>query len=115
MKHQNADVLSRFPQPSTRDNTGARLDVEGLPDSFVAAMAAIGSKRRGSSIDEFCPKASDLLGKGTYFDANYYANAAMDPTYTHSEMGGEEVACPVDAVRVAMSSVILNAKDTLRK
>ena len=30
IKHQNADVLSRFPQASTSDITGARLDVEHL-------------------------------------------------------------------------------------
>jgi hypothetical protein len=36
-KHQNADVLSRFPCKSTADYTGARLDVERIAAAIKAA------------------------------------------------------------------------------
>jgi hypothetical protein len=39
VKHQNADVLSRYPLASTVDNTGARLDLEIAASSTVTALA----------------------------------------------------------------------------
>jgi site-specific DNA-cytosine methylase len=37
VKHQNADVLSRFPCKSTADHTGARMDVENIAASIRRA------------------------------------------------------------------------------
>ena len=37
--HQNADALSRYPQPSSRDDTGARMDHDEDPSQLVATVA----------------------------------------------------------------------------
>jgi hypothetical protein len=57
VKHNNADTLSRFPQASSEDITGARLDVEKI----MLAVPATGSDRplqeryAGRSHDHTCP------------------------------------------------------------
>jgi hypothetical protein len=57
VKHNNADTLSRFPQASSEDTTGARLDVEKV----MLAVPATGSDRplqeryAGRSHDRTCP------------------------------------------------------------
>jgi len=40
IKHQNADVLSRFPQPSSKDKTGARLDATTSEAAITVAAVS---------------------------------------------------------------------------
>ena len=63
-KHQNADVLSRFPRASTEDITGARMDVEGL----VAAITKVGVENGWLCPDHGldCPGRRFLAPDGKY-------------------------------------------------
>ncbi|GLC55390.1 hypothetical protein PLESTB_000982200 [Pleodorina starrii] len=75
LKHQNADVLSRYPSPSDADNTGARLDEEEPPSLARTQALLTHSKAQGlvfrtalashrpvaSFSDDFCPSPDVLL------------------------------------------------------
>ena len=88
LQHQNADALSRFPDPHTRDgSTGTQLDPEehiesgerpGLCLAMRAAPAAVHSAEQRDSIDAFCPSFGALLGAGSaHPDPVYYAHQVM--------------------------------------
>jgi hypothetical protein len=99
-KHQNADVLSRFPDPHTNDTeTGTQLDPDvttamvrrpGLCLACVSAQSlgvpaqavtAASHKQDLSFFDEFCPSFSSLLGPQSSFpDPAYYAYQVMQPS-----------------------------------
>jgi RNase H-like domain found in reverse transcriptase/Reverse transcriptase (RNA-dependent DNA polymerase)/Integrase zinc binding domain/PHD-finger/Integrase core domain/C-5 cytosine-specific DNA methylase len=93
VKHQNADVLSRFPAEHTHDSTGAQLDPElpaqtgsagsspSSPATCLAAMArrcCVLTPSKADPIDGFCPSFHDLLGTGAaHPDPVYYASHVM--------------------------------------
>jgi len=62
VKHVNADVLSRFPAPSSEDHSGARFD-----EDVARVVAAIFARRepiRVLAIDEIAPRFADLFRPG---------------------------------------------------
>jgi transposase InsO family protein len=102
VKHANADVLSRFPQPHTFDDSGAQLDadlaaqcdtytpfvnkrwVETPCNGISAYLNNPGpSKQRArrshrSNIDTFCPKFDDVFDQGNvHIDEFHYADGIM--------------------------------------
>jgi hypothetical protein len=84
VKHNNADVLSRFPIQNDRDVSGARFDVD---EGKVATMlktrpVAKLDPLRPSLIDSFAPRFKDIFHKGNpHIDENHYMDAVMrDPT-----------------------------------
>jgi transposase InsO family protein len=80
VKHQNADVLSRFPKPSDEDRSGARLDPVVLAMSCNPAQCFAGIPQR--AIDTYAPRFSDLFHRNVpHVGGHYYMDAAMrDPT-----------------------------------
>ena len=48
LKHQNADVPSRYPLANTDDPTGARLDHDPVPSSAIASFSACFASMGGS-------------------------------------------------------------------
>jgi hypothetical protein len=67
VKHNNADVLSRFPQKSEIDQSGARLDHEVIMMSVQ------------KHIDDFCPRFRDLMDVGSvYVDRDTYSLPPQD-------------------------------------
>ena len=100
IKHQNADVLSRFPQLSEHDPTGAQLDVFEHPHIAVAMMG-VSVPLLVSGIDDFCPSFDSLLGPGyAHHDPVYYSYQVMgqsgnlaDPQPGEElELGGDRAA-----------------------
>ena len=102
VKHANADVLSRFPQPQTFDDSGAQLDADiAAPcDSYTPFVAkrwvetpcngisahlnntgptALQQQRiNHSNIDTFCPKFKDVFDQGNaHVDEFHYADGVM--------------------------------------
>jgi hypothetical protein len=102
IKHANADVLSRFPQPHTHDNSIAHLDTEiaapcdtytpfiskrwvETPCNGVSAymnnQGPIPQRTRPSArsnVDTFCPKFDDVFDQcNTHIDEFHYADDVM--------------------------------------
>ena len=125
IKHQNADVLSRFPQARTTDDTGAQLDVE-YPEPEVVAVADSSSLSKTSAmcpccgqrvlqpestmasipthdrstvrpgIDTFAPKFKDLFHRGNaYVDAAHYMDAAMRGEPPDGEFPEDQVVAAI--------------------
>ena len=86
VKHNNADVLSRFPMSPSRDVSGARFDED------VKVLAAAKRKPRDlrpcavppkpSIMDSYAPRFGDIFHKGNvHIDEHHYMDAIMlDPT-----------------------------------
>jgi transposase InsO family protein len=116
--HNNADVLSRFPQASSVDNTGARLDVEACLTAFPATPAEVrlAAKLKGSSIDSFCPKFTDLLkADNAYPDPAYYANRVMQNKGVDDD--GDELGERDDGsqqVRTVLAAALSDARDAIK-
>jgi hypothetical protein len=82
VKHQNADVLSRFPRTSDEDRSGARLDPVVLAMSLNPARCYAGAPHR--DIDTYAPRFSDLFHRGvTHVEGHYYMEAAMRDPWVH--------------------------------
>ena len=92
LKHNNADTLSRFPQPSSEDNTGARLDHD------VMLMTI------HRHIDDFCPRFGDLLNSGhAYLDRDNYT------------IPQQERETLFDSLAPVVTEVVKDAKDRIRQ
>ena len=122
-RNQNADVLSRFPQASSQDWSGARLDFEPSEpppsESLVAVVNKFAAKgqKKGSTIDDFCPKASDLLGRCVHWDVHHYADAAMKGKEEEEEPGDPDDDWTIPAAYAvnAIKDVAVGAKAELRQ
>jgi transposase InsO family protein len=81
VKHTNADVLSRFPMQTVKDNSGARFDGDEERVTLLMARAAAAA-RKPPPIDSFAPRFCDLFSKGvTHVDENTYMQSVLrDPT-----------------------------------
>ena len=94
IKHTNADVLSRFPQASDRDTSGARLD--GNLARIVAVMTARSPLRCELAIDDFAPRFRDLFHHGVNFVSEHtYMDPLMKgegPFHDNSSEVAEQVA-----------------------
>ena len=122
LKHQNADVLSRFPQITQHDPSGAQLD-QGGPPLAVVAMKVADVTPRGSCIDDFCPTFTSLLGPGyAYHDPAYYSHQVMGQQSNagpqpDEELGGErpiEQAACLQHVAEQCVLVLSAVKDRIR-
>ena len=125
-KHQNADVLSRFPQPTTYDPTGACLDPElpavWSPAAHLAAVAKpLGMERAvqqavheslstaapvSAFMDCYAPSASEVLqgNMGTLADA-----AIPEP-----DQNSEAAAVEQQELRQRAASWVNNADSALQ-
>ena len=112
LKHQNADALSRFPDPQTEDHeTGTQLDPEVVavlrrPGLCLAIRAGDAGSAAGSPahadvpgvlpqdgdfIDAFCPSFTSLIGPGSVFpDPVYYSYQVMHQSSDCSHADQEE-------------------------
>jgi hypothetical protein len=96
VKHANADVLSRFPQPPTSDNTGTQLDAEvaaycGVWTPYPADRKMRGDCRppsptprpkAGVTIDTLAPKFDDVFHHGSiHVDEQHYADGLMQSDF----------------------------------
>jgi hypothetical protein len=99
VKHTNADVLSRFPQPRTTDSTGAQLDADvaaycGVWTPYPAARKvnegchkkptpSLG--RPAVTIDTIAPKFDEVFDKGSiHVDQFHYADGLLQQDYAQN-------------------------------
>jgi hypothetical protein len=96
VKHANADVLSRFPQSPTSDNTGTQLDAEvaaycGVWTPYPADRKMRGDckppappprPKAGVTIDTLAPKFDDVFHHGSiHVDEQHYADGLMQSDF----------------------------------
>jgi hypothetical protein len=125
-KHNNADVLSRFPSATTDDVTGARFDVEDVGNHGGGSGTGVGCEAVGvafehdSGIDSFAPKFSDLVDQHAgYVDPNRYAQMGMrgpgtdpDPDAT---LSSEHLTQTRDAMRESVVMAIKLVEPLVRE
>jgi hypothetical protein len=124
-KHTNADVLSRFPQSRSNDNTGTQLDSDVAAYCGVWTPAPAARKMReapvgrpkGPTIDDLAPKFNEVFHQGNvHVDQYHYADGYMrsDNTMYSSDTANCDTDHIVAAIEHAASLATPRMSDAIR-